>query len=161
MARRMIDLDERRFGDRNSLCGLITAVHEFADVAYQRRVWIEGNGPEAGSYSEALSMLFDDCRIEEFAAGKARDFGFSEDAAKSLSHLAHVIGSFDERLPSGLSDAEIIRLEGWDAVVAAAGRVLDSNVLDWLAKDCDAFPMFPIVWRGRSFGGTWKGESKI
>jgi hypothetical protein len=154
----MADLDERRFGDRNSLCGLITAVYEFADTAYQQRIWIEAKGPEVSSYSEALSTLFYDYRIEEFAGGKAREFGFSEDAAKSLSHFAHVINSFHERLPIGLPDAEIIRLEAWTAVVAAAGRVLDSDALNWLAKNCDTFPMSPIDWRGQSFGGTWKDK---
>lgn len=154
----MPDRNEVRFGDRNSLCGLITAVHEFADVSYQQRVWIDGSGPEVSSYSEALCDLFDGYRIEEFANGKARNLGFSEDAATGLSDLVHVVDSFDEELPRGLSDAEIVRREGWSAVVAAAGRVLDSGALDWLTKNCDSFPMLPIDWRGRSFGGTWKGS---
>lgn len=152
----MPDQDERRFGDRNSLCGLITAVHEFADVSYQQRIWIEAEGPEVSSYSNALTMLFDDYRVEEFANSKARDFGFSDDAFKSLRELASVLDNFDAQLPRGLSDAEIVQRLGWSAVVAAAGRVLDSNALDWLAKNCEAFPMFPIHWRGGSFGGTWK-----
>jgi hypothetical protein len=140
----MPDQDELRFGERNSLCGLITTVYEFADVAYQQRIWIDRKGPEVSSYSEALSMLFDDYRIEEFGSGKARDFGFSEEAAKSLTELTHVVERFHESLPGGLSDAEIVRLEGWDVVVAAATRVLDSGALDWLDKNCGAFPMFPI-----------------
>jgi hypothetical protein len=156
----MPEQDDLRFGERNALCGLITAVYEFADVSYQQRIWIDGNGPEVSSYSEALSMLFDDYRIEEFADSKARDFGFSDVEVKNLSDVAHVIDTFNSRLPRGLSDAEIVQREGWSNVVAAASQVLDSGVLDWLAENCDSFPMFPIDWRGRSFGGTWKAEQE-
>ena len=153
----MIEQDDVRFGDRNTLCGLICAVHEFADIAYQQRVWIEGNGlPQIGSYSESMCRLFDDARIEEFANGKARDFGFSEVALTSLSALAHVLDNFDKELPRGLSDAEIVRREGWAEVVAAAGCVLDSGVLDRVAANCESYPMFPLHWGGRVVGGTWK-----
>jgi len=105
-------------------------------------------------------MLFDDYRIEEFANGKARDLGFSEDALKGLSRLAHLLDEFDKGLPRGLSGPKVVQQEGWTDIVAAAGRVLDSGVLDWLTENCDAFPMFPIDWRGRSFGGTWKAEQE-
>jgi hypothetical protein len=154
----MPDQGELHPGDRNSLCGLITVVYQFADVAYQRRIWVEGKGPDVSSYSEALSDLFDAYRIEDFANGQASDLGLSENAVKSLSTFLNVLDNFDTLVPEGLSGAEVVRREGWAAVVAAAGRVLDSGALDWLDNNCGAFPMFLRHWRGRAFGGTWKEQ---
>ena len=156
----MPEQDDLRFGQRNALCGLINTVYEFADPSYQQRVWIGGKGPEVSCYSEAMSMLFDDYQIEEFANGKAREFGFTEVMLQNLAVLAEVLNKFDQQLPRGLPDAETVQREGWADVIAAASRVLDSGVLDWLAENCGTFPMFPLHWRGRVVESAWKDQGR-
>jgi hypothetical protein len=65
---------ELAIGDRNSLCGLISTAHVFADPSFQERVWIRGKGPEVSSYVEAFRTLHD-YRISDFANGDALKYG--------------------------------------------------------------------------------------
>jgi hypothetical protein len=148
--------DERRIGDRNALCGLVTAVHQFADTDYQQQIWVEGSGPEWSSYSEALSQLFDDYRIREFVHGEAAECGFSEPMVQGLTLFADTLDSFPAALPPRISDADIVRREGWARVVHAAAYFMDAGALDWVEENCSPFPMFPLCWRGRTVAGTWK-----
>jgi hypothetical protein len=156
----LTERDDPRRGDWNSLCGLIVTISEFADSVFQARIWIEGKGPECSSYSEALTQLFDDYRIREFANGKAMEFGFSEDMTRWLALLADKIDAFDASLPTGVSDTDILRRGEWATIVDMAGQFMEAGALDWLAGNCEAFPMFPLRWRNRTIGGVWKNKSE-
>ena len=158
----MFSEDDPRTGDRRALCNAINATYEFADPTYQRRVWINGEGPEVSSYSEALCSLFDDAQIERFLDGYAMTLGFSKGMLERLGSFIRVLDEFDKKLRAGctnkglspnMRDADIVALPGWKAVTSSAAEFLDLAVV-WLEQNCSDTLMFKWSWGGRSFGNN-------
>ncbi len=132
--------DEVVIGDRNTLCGLVSAILEFADRAYQKRVWIDGRGSEVTSYSEAMVAVLEDGRIKEFAAGRGSNFGLRADQLSALGEFGTVLEQFDGRLRDRDSgDSQIVTQSDWDEVVAAA-EIVRLRCKDWASANCADHP---------------------
>ena len=132
--------DEVAIGDRNTLCGLLSAILEFADRAYQKRVWIDGRVPEVSSYSEAMVAVLEDGRIKEFAAGRGLKCGLRTDQLSALAQFGTILEQFDNRLRDRDSgDSQIVTQSGWDEVVAAA-EMVRSLCKDWSLANCADHP---------------------
>ncbi|MDE2481933.1 MAG: hypothetical protein KGN02_07060 [bacterium] len=138
-------------GDRNSLCGLIYTIRDFADTEYQQRVWVRGEGPEVSGLVEALSELD---RIDEFAGPIGARYGLPLNAITALREFAAKIKAFDAGITSYYesSDEEIIAKEGWKGVVDTAAHALDAT-LPWFEDNCREYPTFRFTWRGKEYGG--------
>jgi hypothetical protein len=103
---------------------VVDALHELADAELQRRRWTATQGPEIGSFVEAMSRLLDDSGL-----GDALDRGvevFGNRADRVLAELADQLSRIDgSRTPdSVLADprmSEVRRLS------AAALALIDTG----------------------------------
>jgi hypothetical protein len=150
--------DELRIDNRNSLCGIIVTARYFADPDFQRRIWINGEGPEVSSYYESLCSLFDDSHVMSSDNGDALALGCSEEMCSKLGGFVATLDNFDEGLQRPMRDSEIFALPAWQAVISSASTFVDSSIA-WLEQNCGDFLMFKWSWKGRSFGGKeWRSD---
>ncbi len=97
---------------------LLKIIRRFADPDYQRRIWIEGVGPEVSSYTEEFEKFFGDYFADEFLAHDLKSIAPSQIAA--LREFSRVLANFDTTVPRMLDDEEIVKKPGWESVVTAA-----------------------------------------
>ena len=57
---------------------ILSTISIFASPAFQRRVWIEGKGPEVSSYDEAMNDLFDFDGLFKILAGAWKNAGWTQ-----------------------------------------------------------------------------------
>jgi hypothetical protein len=145
--------DDIDLGNRNCLCGIIYVAYEFADVEYQRRVWLEGTGPEVADYWEAVCGLFDDFVAERFLDGLARRYGFTFEMEARLGKFLSVLEDFHRGIPLRTRDRDIVKRLGWTEVVSSAAAFLDVAVI-WLVENCGDYPMSKWSWAGKTFGSA-------
>jgi hypothetical protein len=139
-------------GNRNALCAIIRTAYEFADSAYQQRVWVGGTGPECSSYVEAVNSLLYDYHAADLIKGEAVKHGFTSEMLGKLSNFIGAVEEFDAAISVSFSDTEIVALPTWEKVRVSAEAFLDISV-GWLEQNCADFPMMPWSWAGHTFGG--------
>jgi hypothetical protein len=145
-------ISERQFGNRMALCRIICTVHEFADLGYQQRVWVKGEGPESSSYTEAMCALFDDAQVARFIADDyALTLGFSQAMVETLAAFIEILEAFDGVTQRDTDDAHIVALPAWRSVTNCAANFLDSAIT-WLQQNCTDYPMGEWAWRGQLLG---------
>lgn len=125
---------ERQPGDRNSLCGLISAIQIAGDIEYQRRIWIRDEGPDRSTFREIVAQIFDDYRIDEMAGDLGSSLGLSEaqrdllrDFDRSLDRYVDARHMYD--------DERIVEDPEWH-LVAAAARDVVSHFTPWYEANC-------------------------
>lgn len=111
------------------------AIGRFADIEYQRRFWVRGEGPECDSFVEAMCHLFDDISFEDFleitTAGKLP----STNQMAALNNFKETLDSFDRANlditeESNVKDALIVNHPQWPEVCDQATAAVAA-----LAKD--------------------------
>lgn len=97
----------------------------FSDTDYQQRVWIEGAGPEADSYEEAVNYL-DDFGFDVFVNRSEEAEMIGADDAEALKSFRAVLTDFDNSVTVGrFSRPEDFKHEKWSHVVHAAREALE------------------------------------
>jgi hypothetical protein len=95
----------------------------FADVAYQRRVWIEARGPEESSYSDDVVTL-DDAEPHVLLSNWA-EMGLDLRGADKFAEFVTLVDNFVKEYPLPTSDPEdVISAPGWSRIVQAASDLL-------------------------------------
>jgi hypothetical protein len=107
------------------------ALTELADADYQRRVWTATSGPEVGSFSEAISRLYDDSGLGDALDADREVYGPELDGM--LRSLATAIDGIDGRRPP----AELIEDPHLVSVRRQAASIL-RRIGPW--KDSDGDP---------------------
>jgi len=103
------------------------AIREFADESFQRRIWLRGEGPEIGSYSEAFNRLFDDADFERFLNLCAERNILSPNSLKQLQQFRHAVEEYSDNQESE-DEAVILADPRWDEIRRFARSAL--NALD-------------------------------
>jgi hypothetical protein len=121
MSEGKIDILQLAPGDINSLCHLIGFLKDFADPEFQRRIWVEAQGPEVSSYSESMASVIEDYRIAEFGGKLGQHYGLGLRERRALAAFGIALADFNDRLRGETySDAEIIARPDWKAIVEHA-----------------------------------------
>ncbi len=79
---------------------LIECLKELSDAEFQRRVWVEGSGPEVSSLEELVSQLFDDTGLGDSIESETIAKELGDDAASALLELDSAINTLDQTLPA-------------------------------------------------------------
>lgn len=97
---------------------VLECLRHLADLDFQWRVWVRGEGPELSSFTELVCQLFDDTTLgDELESGAARDT-FGEAAHAKLVHLHDLI----HQMPAGRDAASLLRHRRWQDVVEVAAE---------------------------------------
>jgi hypothetical protein len=104
--------------NENALRQVIECLDELADLEFQQRVWVRGEGPEVSSYVEVTCQLFDDTGLGDLLdAGSAPQIlGLA--ATEELLRLSQLV----DAVPSGIDDESLLRLPTWWEIVQTARK---------------------------------------
>ena len=84
------------------LSNVIECLRELSDIEFQRRVWVDGSGPDVSSFEELICQLFDDTGLDDaIESGAARD-ELGEEIATRLQDLDSAIARIDRSLSADL-----------------------------------------------------------
>lgn len=107
------DLDKKQI-----MKTLIRAVSHVSDIAYQKRVWIDGSGPECESFDDFVNYFLD-----EIAAilKKYKDFSITENQYGLLLKFSDEFSAFCDQ---NYDPREFIDTPEWGKIVGRAEEVL-------------------------------------
>jgi hypothetical protein len=137
--------DELKTGNLNSLCGLLSAIHEFAKPDYQNRIWVRGLGSEVSSYSEAMVSVLEDFRVKEFGGQLGIECGLRSDQVEVLRVFGRELDNFNSNLGATKldDDASIVRHPNWGKIVNSAAEVI-ARCEDWYTSNCKLHPDYMV-----------------
>src|SRR5882672_4766193 len=89
-----------------------------ADIEYQERVWLRGEGPEVDDYTETVCFFFDlgDPMLKEY-----KNFGISEDQYQTLKKFRDAFRTF---VDTHYHPLEFITSSEWETIMTMAKEVL-------------------------------------
>jgi hypothetical protein len=76
----------------NWLKAILQCIIELCDKEFQKRVWIEGKGPEISSFDELMCRLFDDYDFEK----SIYVYDISDEVRKNLIELSSLLSDQKE-----------------------------------------------------------------
>ncbi len=97
-----------------------------SDKEYQKRVWIQGEGPECDDFDETVCHFFDD---GDPILDKYKEFGITDDQYHLLKKFRDNFESFsdDNHWPP-----EFIDSPEWEKIMKQAKEILTAFKPDWL-----------------------------
>lgn len=113
----------------NWLDSLCDTIGSFADIEYQRRVWVRGEGPEIDSFVEAMCRLYDDLSFEEILEEATTGKRLGPNQLVALQNFKVALRTFDRAnreitgSPS-VRDASIVNHPQWPNVCQQAAVAL-------------------------------------
>ncbi|WP_194813403.1 hypothetical protein [Nocardia sp. XZ_19_385] len=105
---------------------VIEALESFADLDYQKRVWIDREFPQENFYDDLdvnVSILYDDCVVVPDPRGRIGTVLIDGPEVDRLIELDQVLGPMISRLGNA-PDATYLGDSEWPLVVAAAQAAL-------------------------------------
>jgi hypothetical protein len=107
---------------------LIDNLRVLGDRAHQERVWVRGEGFDprwVDDLEYTLDLMFKGSTLAEDPESAIGELLRDDDEAGAIAAVVAAVKVVDARLPSPDSDAEVIVLPEWEAVVAAARTAYD------------------------------------
>ena len=98
-------------------------IREIADAEYQQRVWINGEGPEVGSYVEAMCQLFDDHSLDLLISTAKDERLLQPDQIKQLEAFRDALAHYGD-VQKSEDDRVIVNDPQWAKIRAHASRFL-------------------------------------
>jgi hypothetical protein len=125
-------------GEFNVLCTLVTRVAEFADREYQTKVWINGEGTDVTSYTEAMLDVLEDA--DEVYGDLGLRYGLTREQVEALERFRDRLARFQNKVSSTAWDGDDLRIvtdPEWPEVVLIASQ---ANELceGWRKENCTA-----------------------
>jgi len=98
--------------------GFLENLHRISDIKYQKRVWIEGVGPECHDFDEAVNDFFGD---GDPILANYKDYGLTNNQYEALKNFRHTFEKFsnDQYFPQ-----EFIDTPEWISITKMARDVL-------------------------------------
>jgi hypothetical protein len=128
---------EEQPGDRNSLCCLIGAIQIAGDLEYQRRIWVNDEGPDRSTFSEIVSQIFDDYRIDEMAGELGGTLGLSKGERDQLRTFQAGLDSYVESVAGRMDNDDLIVGDPqWQQVVTLAQETAN-RLHGWYDSNCN------------------------
>jgi len=106
---------------------LLDYLQGLADLAYQKRVWVNGESDGSVVHDEfdyAVHFLYDDTALAGDVRSTIGAILQDDSEAQSIEALTICIDAVFEKYGTKLSDAQYIALPEWQSVVAAAKAAL-------------------------------------
>ena len=102
------------------LAGFLENLWRISNKDYQKRIWIEGRGPECHDFDEAVNDFFDegDSILENY-----KDFGLTDKQHQMLANFRNIFDAFVIESRQYSSPDFINTLE-WGKITEAAKEVL-------------------------------------
>ena len=104
---------------------ILDVTRDLADVDYQERVWVRGEGPEVDSSTEAICRLIDDYDLATFLAQAAEKAWISEEQLAALRQLEAALAPYAGN-GGGADDATTIQSPGWHKIRKLAQATLET-----------------------------------
>ncbi len=100
--------------------GFLKNILILSDQEYQRRVWIEGRGPEIHSFDEAVCDFFD---LGEYIFAHPQSYGLTDAQFRLLTKFRErfIIFADDNDFPEKFIDTS-----GWEEIIQMAKEILKS-----------------------------------
>ncbi len=100
--------------------GFIEIFTRIANKEYQKRVWIEGRGPECDDFDDTACDFFGECDsiIENY-----KDFGITDNQHHLLVKFRNEFGAFSDR---NYWSPEFIDTPEWEKITEMAKEVLEA-----------------------------------
>ena len=103
---------------------ILESISTFASITFQRRIWVEGKGPEVSSYNEALSFVLDEGALFKILAGAWKNAGWSQEQRDAVAYFVELLDRFHDENSPFKRDLDVIEHPEWPEVVAAAQAVI-------------------------------------
>lgn len=107
---------------RYVLSELLRNIEHVADLEYQKRVWIEGRGPEVQDFDDFLELYVED---SEIIFPEYKSFGVTEKQYKLLKNFRDELSSFSNN-PRWYLVEEFIDTPQWNRMMNLAKEVLEA-----------------------------------
>jgi hypothetical protein len=98
---------------------------EFSSEEFQRRVWLEGRGPEVYSFIEAHCQFFDDQLADKLIDMERRQVGLTELQRDKLMQFRDALKNFNLHTPDSSRDQDILSDPTWPKNRQTAKAALD------------------------------------
>ncbi len=105
---------------------ILNTIHEIQDAEFQKRVWLEGKGPEVSSWDETMCGLFDDYDIDGFLKLELNESGLSKNQYAELKKLRDELNIYCEQVGETPTVEYILSDPRWLQIRTAAEHVLKS-----------------------------------
>lgn len=92
-------------------------LHHLADIAWQERVWVHGEGKESSSLPELISQLFDDTALDDCL--DAHKIALSPKIDAHLRELGRMLTHVDQEADVAMT----IKSPLWQQIVELAGHI--------------------------------------
>ncbi len=106
------------------LKAVLGVVSEFANRAFQERVWLTGAGPEVSSFEEAICRFFDDYDAVGLISSLETTHELRTDQVEALKKFSDELNSFAANVPDGSGADKILRDPQWESLRQLAENVL-------------------------------------
>jgi len=97
---------------------VLQCLRELADIDFQERVWIKGEGPEVSSYPELVSQLYDDTSLGDLLERGEGEPVFSSETDSLLQQLSTILDDTEAHA----STADVLRTPQWAKIRSLALR---------------------------------------
>lgn len=104
---------------------LCDVIREISDAEYQQRIWIDVEGPEVGSFSEAINKFFDDCNVDLLIATAIEEKRLKQTQIQKLQGLRDALDRYIS-LQESDDDLEVINDPRWAQIRQQASETLDA-----------------------------------
>ena len=112
--------------DRDTwLAGILAAIRDLGDAAYQERVWVRAEGPEVNSSAEAICRLHDDFDLAGFLAQDRQRHWLPAEEHAALQTFAATLGDYIATDDDETSDATRLATPEWLVLRQLARRTLE------------------------------------
>jgi len=108
-----MDIDRKQI-----MAAFLRTLGHIADIKYQERIWICGEGPEVDDFDETVNFFFDlgDPILKDY-----KSYGMSEDQYKLLAKFREAFETFAD---AHYHPLEFITSPEWKTIMAMAKEVL-------------------------------------
>lgn len=101
---------------------ILKLIREISDEEYQKRVWVEGKGPEVSSFAELISA-FDEDLIEDLSQNYQK-YGFTRPQFEKIQDLYQQVDDYTMSIPDDVLSEEIVSDPRWHQVRQFAKKFL-------------------------------------
>ena len=108
------------------LAGILAAIRDLGDAAYQERVWVRAEGPEVDSSAEAICRLSDDLDLAGFLAQDRQRRWLPSDEHAALQTFAAALNDYVATDDDETNDATRVATPEWLALRKLARTTLDA-----------------------------------
>lgn len=120
---------------RNVLAEIASLLVEFGDQSYQRRIWLEGAGPEVSCFADAAVGLISGCEIDQVLDVEWEQWGLPDAPRGPLREFRRRLGEFLEVSGSDPPVEALLADPEWQEVRVLAQRALTSLREHGIASD--------------------------